>query len=330
MDSATPSLLLSTAQHPPSQRRAWLQQAIAESYTHVSVSPSGKLPLFNEMRIYPWQSLQLSIISSNGIQIQRQAGECDKISQDAYFAVVLLSGQYLLEQQGRETFLQAGDIALYDATRPHRIQCPGPFSKLIISIPRTLLRQSLAGVEHCTARAISHQHGMGAISSSFLQSAARYVSSLQQADFAALAPQALNLISAALNSIKPEDAVIGRCRSLSLYMAKQFIEQHLHQTQLDSSLIAAGTGYSSRYLNALFAEEGSAMMRYVWQRRLEKCRQDLASQELRGQSISTIAMHWGFNDLAHFSRRFHLAFGSSPRAYRQQAQADEHQAGSTS
>lgn len=322
MDKAatTPSLLLSTEQHPPSQRRAWLQHAIAESYTHVRVSPSGKLPLFNEMRIYVWQSLQLSMISSNGIQIQREAGECDKISQDAYFAVVLLSGQYLLEQQGRETFLQPGDMALYDATRPHRIHCPGPFSKLIVSIPRTMLRQSLAGVEHCTARAISHKDGMGAISSNFLQSAARHVNSLKHADFSALAPQALSLISSALHSIKPEDAVIGRCRSLSLYSAKQFIEQQLHQQQLDSALIAAGTGYSTRYLNALFADEDLSLMRYVWQRRLEKCRQDLSSPALQGQSISTIALHWGFNDLAHFSRRFQLAYGSSPRQYRYASQ----------
>ena len=51
-----------------------------------------------------------------------QPKEPAKNSHDAYFAVVLLSGSYLLEQNGREAILTPGDVTIYDAT----IISPGP------------------------------------------------------------------------------------------------------------------------------------------------------------------------------------------------------------
>jgi hypothetical protein len=49
------------------------------------------------MTIYPWQDLHLSSIRSNAITIERLPNESTKITQDAYLAVVLLSGDYSLE-----------------------------------------------------------------------------------------------------------------------------------------------------------------------------------------------------------------------------------------
>ena len=326
MDTLSPDhnvpIFLSTEQQPMHQRHDWLQYIISQEYTHVAIKAGRDKPLFNEMTIYPWQDLRLSSIRSNGITIQRQAGECCKVSQDAYFAVILLSGQYMLEQNGREVFLQPGEMTLYDATRPHRIHCPGPFSKLIISIPRSLLRCHLSGVEHCTAKSIDPQHGIGAIGTRFIRSAAQYAASLNAQQFNSLAPQALELLAASFAGARP-DHIHGRSRSISLHRVRQFIEEHLHDHDLNSSLIAAATGLSTRYINSLFADEGLSLMRYVWQRRLEKCRQALQQPAQHGQAIATIAFRWGFTDQAHFSRSFKQAFGLPPRAYRvKQSRAD--------
>jgi mannose-6-phosphate isomerase-like protein (cupin superfamily) len=95
--------------------------------------------------------LRLSSIRSNAITIERLPKEPAQNSHDAYFAVVLLSGFYLLEQNGREVILQPDDMTIYDATRPHRIVCPESFTKLIVSIPRPTLRGRAPGVEHSTA-----------------------------------------------------------------------------------------------------------------------------------------------------------------------------------
>ncbi|MCB5186505.1 helix-turn-helix domain-containing protein [Methylobacillus caricis] len=323
MDTATRGraidhgLHLSTERYAPGQRHEWLRNVIGKEYAHVTISVPKTTPLFNEMNIYPWQDMRLSSIKSNSITIHRKPGECHSVSQDAYFAVILLSGKYLLEQNGREVFLKPGEMTLYDATRPHRIYCPEPFSKLIVSIPRAQLRHRLAGVEHCTARQISNQHGACAITSDFIQSAARHVNELSMEAFAGMASQALDLLALSIAEVRPGNYSLSRSRSLSLYRVKELINGLLADATLDTSAIANASGLSPRYINSLFEDENTSLMRHVWQRRLEKCKQDMLNPAQRGHSISEIALRWGFNDLAHFSRAFKKQFGLAPREYRQ-------------
>ena len=49
------------------------------------------------------------------------------------------------------------------------------------------------------------------------------------------------------------------------------------------------------------------------QRRLDRCRSDLEAAR-RTESITSIALRWGFNDPSHFSRLFRRRYGVAPRA----------------
>ncbi|MBR1139034.1 MAG: helix-turn-helix domain-containing protein [Bradyrhizobium sp.] len=51
----------------------------------------------------------------------------------------------------------------------------------------------------------------------------------------------------------------------------------------------------------------------VRQRRLDRCRSDLEAAR-RTESITSIALRWGFNDPSHFSRLFGRRYGIAPRA----------------
>lgn len=313
------AITLSTTEVPERERLAWLREVIGREYVKVEISPPADSGLFNEMAIHSWGDLRLSVIRSSAIAIERLAGEPYQASQDAYFAVVLLSGQYAMEQQGREVFLKPGDIAFYDATRPHRILCPGSFSKLIVSIPRTLLRDRMAGMEHCTALRIPGHEGIGLVASQFLRCAAGQAGVLNPREFLPLSQPSLELLTMAAASVRPPDINRFRSRSLSLNRVKDFVERHLADPNLNTALVTKAVGLSSRYVNDLFEDEGKSLMRYVWQRRLEKCRQDLEDPAHTGRHLSEIAYRWGFNDLSHFSRTFRERFGCSPREYRQQA-----------
>ena len=304
---------ISTTCVDPRDRREWLRETIRREYTKVEITPPENGELFNEMTIYPWEQLRLSAIRSNAITLNRPAHEPYHSSQDTYLGVVLLSGSYMLEQNGRETFLNPGDMAIYDATRPHRIQCPRPFSKLIVTIPRTVMRARLAGVEHCTALRIPGNTGISAIASNLIRNAARQAGAMEEDAFAALAEHSLDLFTLALASVRPHDFTLSRSRSLSLQRVKDFVERHLADPVLDTAKIAAGTGLSARYINDLFRDENTSLMRYVWQQRLENCRRDMLSPLHSGRSISEIALRWGFNDLSHFSRAFKQRFGCAPR-----------------
>lgn len=308
---------LSTADIAVDERHDWLQEVIRQEYTKVKLTLAANSELFNEMTFYDWNKLRLSVIRSHAITLERLSGEPYHNNQDNYFAVLPLSGSYSLEQNGREVFLQPGDMAIYDATRPHRLQCSHNFSKIILAIPRTLLRERLAGVESCMALRIPGNVGMGAVTSTFLQSSASQASALDVNTFSALSEQALELLTLALASVRPQSINLSRSRSISLNLVKDFIENHLSDSTLDSRMIAAGVRLSVRYINDLFRDEQTSVMRYVWRRRLEHCRKALQNPALDTLQISEIAYRWGFNDLSHFSRVFRQRFGFSPRDLRQ-------------
>jgi len=308
----SPGIRFSTADVLASERRDWLREVIGREYANVEITPPADGSLFNEMTIFPWESLRLSAIRSNAISIERLPREPHWVSQDAYFAVILLSGDYLLEQNGREVFLQPGDMTIYDATRPHRIHCPRSFSKLIVAVPRSMMRDRLAGVEHCTALRIPGSAGIGSVAANFIRSAASQAGALNSSELSTVVEHSLDLLTLALASVRPQDFNLSRSRSLSLSRVKEFVERHLADPVLDTAMVAAGTGLSSRYINDLFGDEGTSLMRHVWKRRLENCRKDILNPLHVGNRISEIALRWGFNDLSHFSRAFRQKFGCSP------------------
>lgn len=309
-------IILSTEHLPAGQRREWLREVIGREYANVEITPPTFGRLFNEMTIHPWGNLRLSSIRSNAITIERLPREPEKISQDAYFAVVLLSGDYSLQQDGREVVLRPGDMTIYDATRPHRIFCPGRFSKLILSIPRSGLRERIVGVEHCSALRIPGDRGAGAVTAAFLTACAEQAGDLSATQVAALSENCLDLLAISLSTVRPAAAAASRGRPAALARIKSFVERNLADPNLDPEMVATGVGMSTRYINDILSDDDASLMRYVLGRRLEKCRRDLAAPVGTEIQITDVAFRWGFNDLSHFSRSFKEKFGCSPRDYK--------------
>lgn len=308
------AIRLSTADISPARRHDWLREVIGREYADVEIEPPVDSELFNEMRITPWQDLQLSAIRSNALSLERLSREPRRVAQDAYFAVILLEGEYRLRQDGREAFLHPGDLSLYDAARPHRIDCPHAFRKLIVSIPHAQLTERVTGIEHCTGRRIAGDTGIGAVAANFIQHCTAEAEALSPHDFAALSAHALDLLTRAIATARPQVCGLNRSRQSSLAAVKAIVEQRLCNPSLDARTIAAAAGLSTRYINELFAAEDISLMRYVWERRLRKSMERL----LVGESCSLAELAWrcGFADPSHFSRAFKKRFGAPPRDFR--------------
>ena len=76
--------------------------------------------------------------------------------------------------------------------------------------------------------------------------------------------------------------------------------------------VAKGTGLSSRYINDLFKDEETSLMRHVWRRRLDQCGRTSSTRRTPATACRN-RLPLGFNDLSHFSRAFRQRFGCSPR-----------------
>lgn len=102
----------------------------------------------------------------------------------------------------------------------------------------------------------------------------------------------------------------------------RFIEVHLSDPQLSTSMVAKGCGISPRYLSFLLRLRGTSFSELVWEQRLDKARNWLASSDPREISISEIAYGVGFKSPAHFSRMFKRVFKVNPREFRGEAHAE--------
>ena len=309
-----PSLKFSTRDMPVNERGDWWREIICRHYANVDLISKLDDSFHGETRIVPLKQLQLSMIRSSAISIKKRARDPERNDQDAYFAVVLLSGFYRLEQNGRAVDLQPGDMAIYDATQPHRIDCAGEFSKLIFAIPRQTIGSRFASPEACTAIRIPSTSAVGAVTSNFLRTWAANVDQLEAYELTTVCESSIDLLSMALATIKTgTKRQSSRRESFSLTQVKAYVEQNLSNPALDTNIIASAVGLSPRYINTLFAREDCSLMRYVLQRRLDRCYQDILNGDRNGVRISTVAFRWGFNDLSHFSRTFKQRFGLSPK-----------------
>jgi AraC family transcriptional regulator, positive regulator of tynA and feaB len=307
-----------TEQQPSTQRSEWLKEVIGREYANVDIKPSQDIALFNDMWIYPWQAgVRLSPIHSNAITLERLPQEPSHSSQDCYFMVLLTSGKYKLEQGGREVFLKPGDMTIYDATEPHRITTPDAFSKILISIPRKMLDQRLNNIGKITATQIPSAEGIGALTSSFIQSTVKQLEQFSKLQFQSLSQPVVDMVTLSLGQVIENKLTTTSHRQIMLIRIKQYIKSVMNDPELNATKIAEATGLSKRYINNLFNEENTSLMHYLIEQRLELCRYYLSSVFSTHLSVTQIAMQHGFNNMSHFSRIFKKYYGYSPRAYRQ-------------
>lgn len=313
-----------TEQQPIEQRLEWLKEVIGREYANVDIRPPEHTHLYNDMFIYPWQQgLRLSPIQSNAITIERLPKEPESVSQDCYFAVLLTAGEYKLEQGGREVFLKPGEMSLYDATEPHRITIPQPFSKILISIPRHLLDERVSNICHMTATRLPTQSGIAAITASMIQSTVSQLEQLEPSDFHSLSDPVLEMLTMTLAEQQGSSGTLSRHRNLALMRVKRFIANQLSNTELNTDVISRAVGLSPRYINNLFNEDNTSLMRYLTKQRLSRSRHYLATPLYSYLNITEVAMKSGFSNMAHFSRIFRQVYGLSPSDYRLQQQESQ-------
>ncbi len=245
----------------------------------------------------------------------RSAADISTHHKDVVLLNLITSGMARVVQDGREAVLRKGDFAIHDATRPYSLFFDTAFSQLICQIPRSLLKQRLGSFERYTAVRLSSDEQVGHLTSNFLLNLSRFDNTVDPIMGERFTAQTADLVAMTLGT-QLGSANVSRSthRSALLYRAKSFIETRLRA--VTTAEVAEALGCSTRYVNDLFADEGTSVGNYVLSRRLERCREDLIDP-INLRRVSEVAYAWGFNSIAHFSRVFRARYGMSPTDYRE-------------
>ena len=108
----------------------------------------------------------------------------------------------------------------------------------------------------------------------------------------------------------------GGVKAARLQAMKADIAVQLGSGRLSAETLGRRHGVSERYVQMLFAEDGSTLSQYVAEQRVEAARRMLLDPRNLGQQIIEIAHSVGFNDISYFNRLFRRQVGCTPREIR--------------
>lgn len=241
----------------------------------------------------------------------RSLGESD----GAMLVVLHLEGKALLQNDQQPHALAIGDFAIFPASVDFDLVCEGAFRQVWLRLPSIAFSRKMLPPQAFRALPIAGDSGLGYVLSQLLRSVSDSLQDLDDDELSAIEIAISDLIVATLNQ-RNDAGGTSSSQAAILHRICQFIETRLGDSNLGLAEVARAQRVSSRYLQKLFESANGNFTRYIRERRLERCRAELAKPDDDSASVSSIAFRWGFTDAAHFSRVFRDKYGMSPRDYR--------------
>ena len=309
----------STAGLEPRRKIEFWNDTACASFTPLVSDPVNLRNFCGRLSRTRFGELSLAEVYSDPQTVHHSRSHVARSRVSMFFVHMMLEGESVSRQDGREAKLGPGDFTLCDTTRPYDILFENPNRMFVIGIPETALRRHLACPESVIAVPMSGATGLSGLLSHFL----RDLWSRCHEDFdPAVAPR---ITRAILDMLGSAYSVIPQAQSdrSSLSMAHRirilnYIEAHLGDPDLTPMRVAQGCKMTARYLHHLFSEEAETVARYILRRRLDECSRALTLPAQRGRTVTAIAFDYGFNSPTHFGRVFRTRFGITPREYRRE------------
>jgi AraC-like DNA-binding protein len=292
----------------------WVDVASKAFYAHgFGAQPSDFMGRLSSAAL---DSLVLSKCDCGPCVVTRTRKDTARDDIDDLLLTVRLEGRSSFTQGDRAVAMEPGTVMFHDASRPLKIDFVDQTRSFVVSIPRRLMQSRMGDAE--IERVMSSSTPATGVAVEFIRALTERAEEMNVALQTGMANQLLDLVSLAFAADKV-GVSLSTARSNALRRLKKEIERHLSDPRLGPSSAAVGAGMSVRYANALLAEEGSSLERYIVQQRLEHCRRALEDPLQAHRMIGEIAFAWGFSDHSHFTRRFRDAYGMTPGSCRQAA-----------
>ncbi|MFD7234040.1 helix-turn-helix domain-containing protein [Streptomyces syringium] len=315
---------LSTEVVSAPERFALFEEFAAGSHMRNRLRSERQADFRARMRSLSLGDVQLSLMQLPHLEIVRTPKLIRQSDGETYQVHCMAHGTGGLSQAGRDVAFGVGEFVIADSSRPFSgclVPAPGAWSSIVVQMPRNLVPLPENVVRCMTAVPIPASHGLGGVFHRWLAELVTRAEEFTPADVPALSQTTVDLLASLLGRCLDAEEKMGpdaRKRALRARI-HDHIRQRLRDPGLTPEAVAASHGISTRYLYALFHDQGQTVGAWIRERRLENCRRDLADPCQLGRPIRSIAAGWGFPDPAHFSRTFRTAYGVSPRDYRESA-----------
>lgn len=222
-------------------------------------------------------------------------------------------GEATIRQGDIENRIQSGQWCAVRKDLPYEIDAPSHSRQLSITLPSELVPVSGRDARWWQ-QPRTYLRGAAQVLHASASASVLSADGLSQVNCERLGVQLAQMVEMTLSSGSEE--LVPDIRAERRRAVLEFIDRHLAEPDLCVAEIAQAFGCSSRTIHKLFEGEVTTAARLIWDRRVERCRDDIVDPAIARRTITEIAHHWGFGDSQHFSRAFKLRFGVTPREYR--------------
>lgn len=239
----------------------------------------------------------------------------------AVFVNLQLAGTCYGEQDDRQCVVTPGSLAIFDTTRPYRLEFTEPegassWRVLSFRIPRD--RWS-ASVRHddLTANSLDTTSGPGSIVGSMMSSLWQQRQTLDRLTVQAVErsfTDVLAAVTSAQSRHTAESETERRDDALRM-IVQRHIRTSIPLGRVTAEAAARSAAISVRSLHRLFEANDTSFAECVRQERLHGAMADLTASSASA-SLSEIAGRWGFYDSSHLTRTFQRYLDCTPSEYR--------------
>jgi AraC-like DNA-binding protein len=237
-------------------------------------------------------------------------GKCP-VSEDCVFVKVIASGSVVISQHGEERTFPVGSVLTVDGAWPFQERFLGSTRLVALRMPKQALKER--GYAYGSRRIIVPE--LSSPDVAFLRDLLICVAGQMELPSLKIrervGEQTLDMMETLLRC-QTGSLVSGRS-DLIILRAKTMIARRLGDSRLTIDQIATELRISANYLAKLFRKEGTTVMRYVLEKRLDRAHNLVKQFGQHRMQIQEIAYICGFESPSHFSRMFKRHFGVSPR-----------------
>jgi hypothetical protein len=299
--------------HPPRKRFEYFQSLVDEFFCPMLLQP--RIPSWDafsgKVEVTDLGRMKLANVSTSACRVQRRAQDVGQIRDARYLIKFQARGESLWVQRNCSVRLRPGDFVVCSTAEPYSLEFLDAYEMPVLSIGADTMRRLTPDPEQFLGIRFGGEEADCGLLSSFINQVTARMSRLRQPVIGCVEANIIDLLGAVLTS-RARQRIVSPAQQVA--QIKTYIAEHLADRRLSPATIATTFLVSTRHVHSLFEAEPMTIGRYIRNLRVVACRRELKAD--RTQSLTELALKWGFYDLSHMTRAFREEIGAAPSELR--------------